>query len=182
MYGWRWVIDPLDGTRNYLTAAGPWSVCLALQFGDVTQVAVVHDPAAGETFSAARGSGATLGGEPMGVRTAPGWTRGHRRAELQPVPVAKRRMATCVGLLPVVGDVRRLPAALDLCFLAAGRLDGAVCLAPACGTSPPACSSPRKPAPPSAASTGRHAAELAIGATPGVWPELAALTDAGLAH
>src|SRR5215213_3641877 len=51
--GWRWVIDPLDGTRNYLTGAGPWSVCVALQEGGTTRVAVVHEPVAGETFSAA---------------------------------------------------------------------------------------------------------------------------------
>ena len=74
--GWRWVIDPLDGTRNYLSAAGPWSVCLALQFQDVTQVAVVHDPAAGETFSAVRGAGATLDGEPVARRgDRRGWAR-----------------------------------------------------------------------------------------------------------
>ena len=59
--GWRWVIDPLDGTRNYLTGAGPWSVCIALQQGDATRVAVVHDPVAGETFSAVSGAGAVLG-------------------------------------------------------------------------------------------------------------------------
>ena len=46
-----------------------------------------------------------------------------------PSPEAKRRMADLLGrLLPVVGDIRRLPAALDLCYLAAGRLDGTVCL------------------------------------------------------
>ena len=84
-HGWRWVIDPLDGTRNYLTAAGPWSVCLALQFADVTQVAVVHDPAAGETFSAVRGAGATLDAEPIAVSATAPAGRGHGRAELQPV-------------------------------------------------------------------------------------------------
>ena len=62
--GWRWVIDPLDGTRNYLTGAGPWSVCIALQVGDSTRVAVIHDPVAGETFSAVAGSGAPSAGGP----------------------------------------------------------------------------------------------------------------------
>ena len=50
--GWRWIIDPLDGTLNYLTGAGPWSVSIALQHGQQTVLAVVHDPAAGETISA----------------------------------------------------------------------------------------------------------------------------------
>src|SRR3954466_9973665 len=63
--GWRWVIDPLDGTRNYLTGAGPWSVCIALQEGESTRVAVVHDPVAGETFSAVTGDGARLGDAPV---------------------------------------------------------------------------------------------------------------------
>src|SRR3982751_2815244 len=59
--GWRGGIDPLDGTRNYLSGAGPWSVCIALQEQQTTRVAVVHDPAAGETFSAVSGEGALLG-------------------------------------------------------------------------------------------------------------------------
>src|SRR6478752_5290767 len=53
--GWRWVIDPLDGTLNYLTAAGPWSVSIALQHEQQTVLAVVHDPALGETFTALAG-------------------------------------------------------------------------------------------------------------------------------
>jgi myo-inositol-1(or 4)-monophosphatase len=63
--GRRWVVDPLDGTRNYVTGAGPWSVCIALQDGDETEVAAVHDPAARETFTAVRGGGAALNGRPV---------------------------------------------------------------------------------------------------------------------
>src|SRR4029077_153433 len=63
--GRRWIVDPLDGTRNYLTGAGPWSVCIALQDGSDTVVAVVHDPGAQETFTAVRGAGAELNGEPL---------------------------------------------------------------------------------------------------------------------
>ncbi len=124
------MIDPLDGTRNYLTAAGPWSVCIALQYGDVTQVAVVHDPAAGETFSAVRGAGATLDGEPIAVSGRRPAGRGDRRAELQPVaggqaPDGRAAAARCCPRSATSGGC---PAALDLCYLAAGRLDGAVCL------------------------------------------------------
>lgn len=128
-HGWEWVIDPLDGTRNYLSGAGPWSVCLALQHDDRTQVAVVHDPVAGETFSAIRGAGAELGGVPIGVSTADRLGEAMIGLSFNPSPETRRRMAAMVGtLLPAVGDVRRLPAALDLCYLAAGRLDGTVCL------------------------------------------------------
>jgi len=120
--GWRWVIDPLDGTRNYLSAAGPWSVCLALQFEDVTHVAVVHDPAAGETFSAVRGGGVTLGADPIRTAATGRLDEALVGLSFNPVPEARRRMAGLLGrLLPAVGDIRRLPAALDLCYLAAGR-------------------------------------------------------------
>src|SRR3954470_16047318 len=65
--GWTWVIDPLDGTRNYVSRTGPWSVCIALYQGEQPRVAVVHDPAAGETFSAVAGGGALLNGAPISV-------------------------------------------------------------------------------------------------------------------
>ena len=61
--GRRWVVDPLDGTRNYLSAAGPWSVSIALQQeGSDLVLGVVHDPALGETFSAVAGGGCCLDG------------------------------------------------------------------------------------------------------------------------
>lgn len=126
--GWRWVVDPLDGTRNYLSGAGPWSVCLALQFAEVTRVAVVHDPVAGETFSAVAGAGALLGDAPIGVSRTERLDQALVGLSFNPSPDTRRRMAGLLGgLLPAVGDVRRLPAALDLCYLAAGRLDGVIC-------------------------------------------------------
>ena len=128
--GRRWIVDPLDGTRNYLSGAGPWSVCIALQDGpgdDDLALAVVHDPVVGETFSAISGEGAFLDGAPVTAsdRSRPG--QGPGRAQLRPVvhdeaPDGRGRGA----LLPEVGDIRRLPAALDLAYLACGRLDCAV--------------------------------------------------------
>jgi len=69
--GWKWVVDPLDGTRNYISRTGPWSVCIALYQGDQARVAVVHDPAADETFSAVDGGGARLGDRPLSVTGGP---------------------------------------------------------------------------------------------------------------
>ena len=40
--GWTWIVDPLDGTRNYISRTGPWSVCIALYQGDQPRMAVVH--------------------------------------------------------------------------------------------------------------------------------------------
>ncbi len=178
-HGWRWVIDPLDGTRNYLSAAGPWSVCLALQFDDVTQVAVVHDPAAGETFSAIRGAGATLEGEPIGVATTRHLAEGMVGLSFHPSPTTKRRMAVLLGtLLPQVGDVRRLPAALDLCYLAAGRLDGALCLDAQLWDVAAGLLIAEEAGATLGGPDGTPSPELVVGAAPSVWPELSALLAA----
>jgi myo-inositol-1(or 4)-monophosphatase len=122
--GWRWVIDPLDGTRNYLTGAGPWSVSIALQDGTTTRAAVVHDPVAGETFSAVAGAGAVLGREPVEVSTTARLEEALVGLSFNPSPETKRCMGhVLAALLPGIGDIRRIPAALDLAYVAAGRLD-----------------------------------------------------------
>jgi myo-inositol-1(or 4)-monophosphatase len=122
--GWRWVIDPLDGTRNYLTGAGPWSVCIALQQGEITRAAVVHDPLAQETFSAVAGAGAELNGAALAVSPTTRVEEAILGLSFDPSPGTKRRMVGLLAaLLPAVGDVRRVPAALDLAYVAAGRFD-----------------------------------------------------------
>jgi myo-inositol-1(or 4)-monophosphatase len=125
--GWRWVIDPLDGTRNYLSGAGPWSVCIALQEEQTTRVAVVHDPAAGETFSAVAGEGALLGETPLGASAAMRLDEAILGLSFNPSPETKQRVGSLVAaVLPGVGDLRRVPAALALSYVAAGRFDAAV--------------------------------------------------------
>ncbi|MET0422505.1 MAG: inositol monophosphatase family protein [Actinoplanes sp.] len=127
--GWTWVIDPLDGTRNYISRTGPWSVCIALYFDEQARAAVVHDPAAGETFSAVAGGGALLNGEPITVSGGPSLDKALIGVSYQPGPATKARAGRLLGeLLPLVGDIRRLPAALNLVYLAAGRLDGGFAL------------------------------------------------------
>ncbi len=125
--GWRWVVDPLDGTRNYITASGPWSVSIALFDGDCPAAAVVHDPAAGETFTAVAGTGARRDGDPMAVAGPDSLAEAVVGLSFNPSPTTKQQVAGLLGrMLPVIGDLRRLPAALDLTYLAAGRLDAAV--------------------------------------------------------
>ena len=127
--GRRWIVDPLDGTRNYVTGAGPWSVCIALQDGDDTVVAVVHDPAVPETFTAVRGAGAALDGEAIGASDCSRLAEAIVGLSFNPSPEIKRAMAKIVsGLLPDVGDIRRIPAALHLAYLAAGRFDAGILL------------------------------------------------------
>lgn len=128
--GLRWVLDPLDGTVNYLYGFPAWCVSVACEDrvdGEWTAlVGVIHDPLRDETFSAARGAGARLNGAPLAVNdpvtmeqalvaTGFGYDPEHRR----------RQAAVVADLLPRVRDVRRAgSAALDLCALAAGRVDG----------------------------------------------------------
>ena len=123
--GLRWVIDPLDGTVNYLYGMPAWCVSIACEDDQGAVVGVVHQPTAGLTFTARRGSGAACNGTPVAVN--------------DPVPLARALVATGfsydVGqrtrqaevvraLLPQVRDIRRVgSAALDLCMVAAGMAD-----------------------------------------------------------
>ena len=128
--GRRWIVDPLDGTRNYLSGSGPWSVCIALQDGpgdDDLALAVVHDPVVGETFSTISGEGVFLDGAPVTASDRADLHKALAGLSFDPSSATKQLMADVIAaLLPEVGDIRRLPAALDLAYLACGRLDCAV--------------------------------------------------------
>jgi myo-inositol-1(or 4)-monophosphatase len=124
--GRRWVVDPLDGTTNYLYRFPAWVVSIALEDGEDAAVGVVHDPLRQETFTATRGGGARLDGAPIAVSAT---------ASLDTALIAtgfgyeaQRRAAQAEVLaqvLPRVRDVRRAgAAALDLCMVACGRVDG----------------------------------------------------------
>jgi myo-inositol-1(or 4)-monophosphatase len=119
--GLRWVVDPLDGTVNYLFAIPQWAVSVACE----GEVGVIFDPLRDELFSVRAGEEAVLDGAPL---------RGSRRDDLATAMVstgfgydARVRAAQAevvARLLPQVRDIRRLgSAALDLAWLAAGRYD-----------------------------------------------------------
>lgn len=126
--GITWVADPIDGTVNYLYGLPTYAVSLAAQVDGRSVVGVVHNPQSGETFTAEHGSGAFVDGRPITVNAiddpalalvGTGYSyradvRTHQAAELE-------------RLIPRVRDVRRIgSAALDLCSVAAGRLDAYV--------------------------------------------------------
>ena len=124
--GLRWLVDPLDGTINYLWGIPQWSVSVAAADADGPVVGVVHDPPRGETFTARRGGGARLGDRRLRLEAGPALDRAlvatgfSYRAERRAV---QARLLTRV--LPAVRDVRRFgSAAIDLAWLAAGRVDG----------------------------------------------------------
>lgn len=124
--GLRWIVDPLDGTTNFVYGIPQWAVSVACEDEHGPLVGVVHDPVRGETFSAARGAGATRDGNPIRV----GGLDDLSRALLATGYgyLADERVAAAAMLPAILGrvrDVRRAGAAsLDLAWTACGRVDG----------------------------------------------------------
>ncbi|MET9778182.1 inositol monophosphatase family protein [Streptomyces sp. NPDC006367] len=129
--GVRWVIDPLDGTVNYLYGLPTWAVSIAAEQDGERVAGVVAAPMRGETYWAVRGGGAWATGA---------WDGERRLACRPPAPLGQALVSTGFNyvadvraeqaetvrrLIPVVRDIRRGgSAAIDLCDVAAGRLDG----------------------------------------------------------
>lgn len=121
-----WVVDPLDGTNNFLRGIPDFAVSIALVDADGPSVGCIYDPMRDELFAAARGLGATRNGEPIRVSAQTSLDGAVLGVGFSTEPV---RRATIVGQLPVFLDsVRSLrivgSAALDLAYVAAGRFDG----------------------------------------------------------
>jgi myo-inositol-1(or 4)-monophosphatase len=128
--GVRWVLDPLDGTVNYLYGLPGWAVSVAVEVEGVVEVGVVAVPVLAETFVAVRGQGARRveGSGQVGplvptepeelgqclVATGFGYARERRAAQARALAM----------VLPEVRDIRRAgAAAVDLCWVAAGLVD-----------------------------------------------------------
>ncbi|MCT1479359.1 inositol monophosphatase family protein [Microbacterium sp. p3-SID336] len=129
--GITWVVDPIDGTVNYAYGIPAYNVSIAAVRGEPDPrtwealAAAVHAPAVGETFRAARGHGAWLDGTRLAVTevtaagallaTGFGYDPATHDGDL----------ATVRRVMPIARDLRRMgSAALDLAYVAAGRLDG----------------------------------------------------------
>jgi myo-inositol-1(or 4)-monophosphatase len=122
-----WVFDPIDGTTNFAHGLPIFCASLALELGGVAEVAAIYDPTREELFTAERGGGAFLNGRPIHVSSAQTLVDAMLVTGF-PYDV-HQRVTEIVGLFgEFVGRaraVRRLgSAALDLCYVAAGRLDG----------------------------------------------------------
>lgn len=123
----RWIVDPLDGTTNFVHGFPFFSVSIALERDGVLDVGVVIDGVRGEVFAAARGKGATLDGQRIAVSS----TRELSRALLGTgFPYDSREKAAYYltfvqrALEQTQGIRRAGSAALDLAMVACGRLDG----------------------------------------------------------
>ena len=124
--GVRWVVDPLDGTVNYLYGIGAYAVSIAAEVDGVAVAGAVFDAATGRMYDAARGQGATLDGAPLAcsrVSTLEMALVGTGFGYSAQVRADQARVVS--ALLPQVRDIRRFgSAALDLCAVASGALDG----------------------------------------------------------
>jgi len=123
--GVTWVIDPIDGTVNYLYEIPAYAVSVAARVGDEVVAGAVVNPVTGETWTAVRGQGACLDGLPIRVNVAPELAMALVATGFGYGPARRARQArVLLTVLPRVRDVRRAGAAsLDLCALACGRVD-----------------------------------------------------------
>jgi fructose-1,6-bisphosphatase/inositol monophosphatase family enzyme len=124
--GIEWVIDPIDGTTNFFYGYPGFSISIAASDADGALVGVVHDPMRAETFSAVRGKGAWLNGEPLAApSTVPPITEALVATGFSYSAELRRRQAQLLpDVLATVRDIRRGGSvALDLCYVATGRLD-----------------------------------------------------------
>jgi myo-inositol-1(or 4)-monophosphatase len=129
--GVRWIVDPIDGTVNFLYDVPAYAVSIAAEVDGEVRAGAVLNAATGELFTATTGGGAQL--------SSPGRAEPVRLAATAPVGLEQTLVATGFGyqveqrraqgavvaeLLPRVRDIRRFgSAALDLCAVAAGRVD-----------------------------------------------------------
>ncbi|MDO4626427.1 MAG: inositol-1-monophosphatase [Pasteurellaceae bacterium] len=123
----QWIIDPLDGTNNFVKGFPQFCVSIAIRVKGRTEVGVVYDPIRNELFTAVRGEGAKL--NDMRLRV-------DNKQELQGAIIATGfpfkqthsmhlQFAIMQSLIEQCADFRRAgAAALDLCYVAAGRVDG----------------------------------------------------------
>jgi myo-inositol-1(or 4)-monophosphatase len=123
--GVRWVLDPLDGTTNYLYGYPAYAVSIGVEADGVTVAGVVHDAARGETYTATLGGGAFINGRRLAVSNEERIPHALLGTGFGYDIEGRRKQAAVVArLLPQVRDIRRSgSAALDLCSVAAGRLD-----------------------------------------------------------
>ncbi|MCA9876885.1 MAG: inositol monophosphatase [Thermomicrobiales bacterium] len=123
---YRWVIDPLDGTTNFAHGLPTFAVSIALEDAGKPVVGVVYDPMRNELFRAIQGGGSTLNGESINVSDVDRVNRAvlasgfaHDQAQRQRQGAAWCAVLECVQGLRQTGS-----AALNLCYVAAGRIDG----------------------------------------------------------
>lgn len=124
---YRWIIDPLDGTTNFVHGVPIFSVSIALEYGGELLLGVVYDPCRKEIFSAIRGQGAYVNKEPIRVSATPTLIQ-----SLTATGFPYENGAVFDANMQIFSEVYRRSqgvrragsAALDICYVASGRFDG----------------------------------------------------------
>ncbi|WP_319545626.1 inositol monophosphatase [Ruegeria conchae] len=125
--GFDWVIDPIDGTTNFVNGIPAWTIVLAGVSNAQTQIGVIRDPNVDESYVAVRGGGATLNNAPMRVASGVALEEGT-------VAVGYSNRIEARHVVPIIADLiehgamfhRNASGALSLAYVAAGRLLGYV--------------------------------------------------------
>jgi len=123
---WRWVVDPLDGTVNFVHRLPNFAVSIALMNRDTTVLGVVFDPMAKEMYAATLGGGATINGKPLRSSLCTKLNAALVAASFPPnIQRGSVEVEQFIEILIQSQSVRRLgSAALNLCYVGHGRLDG----------------------------------------------------------
>lgn len=124
---YQWLVDPLDGTTNFLHGFPQYAVSIAMQIKGRLEVGVVYDPFKEELFCASRGEGATLNNRKIRISERTGMSGAllGTGVPYHPDSDLEGYLDTLRALLPDTAGVRRAgSAALDLAYVANGRLDG----------------------------------------------------------
>lgn len=121
----RWIVDPLDGTANYVHGMPAYAVSIALERDGDVLCGCVLDPTSSECYTAVNDRGAQLNGKPIRVSRCQGLATAMVAVSFPPnVPRGSIEIARFVEVLHAAQSVRRLgSAALNLCYIGAGRLD-----------------------------------------------------------
>jgi len=124
--GVRWIIDPIDGTTNFIYGFPAYAVSIAAEIDGEIVAGVVHDVVHDETFTATKGGGAFCNGRRLQVAGPPTLATALIGTGFAYAPESRvQQSAILVRLLGCVRDIRRAgSAALDLCWVGLGRLDG----------------------------------------------------------
>lgn len=126
--GWRWIVDPLDGTTNYVSGIPHFGTSFACLYGAQVVLGVVHSPAMGETFKVTRGGGAVGPDGPLKVKSTSVLRDAVFLLNKCYLPSAVL-WETCRELLGQIRAFRYLGCiSLDITYVAAGRVDGLVLL------------------------------------------------------
>jgi myo-inositol-1(or 4)-monophosphatase len=123
--GVRWVIDPLDGTTNFLYRIPGFAVSIAAEVDGTTVAGVVHDVVHAEVYTAVRGGGARLNGEPIAPTGLTDPSRALVATGFSYVPEWRHHQAQVLErVVHRIGNLRRVgAAAVDICMVACGRAD-----------------------------------------------------------